>query len=101
MRKEEPLGYSGTRSGQMEELLAPARPFRRPTGVKVVKVHEVGIKVILIAIGLKVQTPGTESYYRALKIAGGRENMIPAKDFTSFDVKVLDNVIRELCQEVY
>ncbi|KAK6739326.1 hypothetical protein RB195_021017 [Necator americanus] len=33
-RKEEPLGYSGMRPGQMEELLAPARPVRRPTGVK-------------------------------------------------------------------
>ncbi|KAK6734881.1 hypothetical protein RB195_018208 [Necator americanus] len=38
-RKEEPLGYSGTRSGQMEELLAPARPVRRSTGVKVIKVN--------------------------------------------------------------
>ncbi|KAK6765536.1 hypothetical protein RB195_025443 [Necator americanus] len=34
MRKEEPLGESGTRWGQMEELLAPARPVRRSTGVK-------------------------------------------------------------------
>ncbi|KAK6736843.1 hypothetical protein RB195_019500 [Necator americanus] len=34
-RKEELLGYSGMRSGQMEELLAPARPVRRSTGVKV------------------------------------------------------------------
>ncbi|KAK6765546.1 hypothetical protein RB195_025450 [Necator americanus] len=33
-RREEPLGNSGTRSGQMEELLAPARPVRRSTGVK-------------------------------------------------------------------
>ncbi|KAK6760413.1 hypothetical protein RB195_021760 [Necator americanus] len=32
-----PLGDSGTRSGQMEELLAPARPVRRSTGVKVIK----------------------------------------------------------------
>ncbi|KAK6763253.1 hypothetical protein RB195_023823 [Necator americanus] len=37
MRKEEPLGDSGMRSGQMEELLASARPLRRSTGVKEIK----------------------------------------------------------------
>ncbi|KAK6739655.1 hypothetical protein RB195_008260 [Necator americanus] len=36
-RKEEPLGYSGTRSGQMEELLAPPRPVRRSTRVEVIE----------------------------------------------------------------
>ncbi|KAK6764273.1 hypothetical protein RB195_024551 [Necator americanus] len=36
-RKEEPLDDSGTRSGQMGELLAPARPVRRSTGVKVIE----------------------------------------------------------------
>ncbi|KAK6763244.1 hypothetical protein RB195_023814 [Necator americanus] len=41
MRKEEPLGDSGMRSGQMEELLASARPLRRSTGVKVIKVIKV------------------------------------------------------------
>ncbi|KAK6763254.1 hypothetical protein RB195_023823 [Necator americanus] len=41
MRKEEPLGDSGMRSGQMEELLASARPLRRSTGVKEIKVIKV------------------------------------------------------------
>ncbi|KAK6764993.1 hypothetical protein RB195_025071 [Necator americanus] len=39
--KEEPLGYSGTRPGQMKELLAPARPVQRSTGVKVIKVESI------------------------------------------------------------
>ncbi|KAK6740998.1 hypothetical protein RB195_009071 [Necator americanus] len=34
MPKDELLGNSGTRSGQMEELLAPPRPARRETGIK-------------------------------------------------------------------
>ncbi|KAK6736143.1 hypothetical protein RB195_019052 [Necator americanus] len=45
-RKEEPLGYSGAQSGQMEELLAPARPVRRSTGVKVIEVIKGGCSAI-------------------------------------------------------
>ncbi|KIH67519.1 hypothetical protein ANCDUO_02147 [Ancylostoma duodenale] len=38
---QNPLDDSGTREGQMEELLAPARYIRRSTGVKRWKLHVV------------------------------------------------------------
>ncbi|EYC00312.1 hypothetical protein Y032_0116g554 [Ancylostoma ceylanicum] len=64
-------------------------------------IHDLGIRVILIAVGPNTLRPGNRDYQNAVRIAGGRENMIPAKDFQSFDTNVLQQVLKELCREVY
>ncbi|EYC00347.1 hypothetical protein Y032_0116g572 [Ancylostoma ceylanicum] len=56
---------------------------------------------VLIAVGPNVLAPGLETYDNAVRIAGGRENMIPAKDFQNFDTNVLQQVLKEFCREVY
>ncbi|KAK6749172.1 hypothetical protein RB195_001650 [Necator americanus] len=63
-RKEEPLGDYGTRLGQMEELLAPARPVRRSTGVKVIKMiyHTHTIHTIQVS-GVSIHLGSVNAFY--------------------------------------
>ncbi|EYC00329.1 hypothetical protein Y032_0116g565 [Ancylostoma ceylanicum] len=65
------------------------------------QIHNLGIQVVLIAVGPSIIAPGYSAYDRAVTIAGGRENMIFAKDFQSFDTNVLNHVLKELCRELY
>ncbi|EYC00345.1 hypothetical protein Y032_0116g572 [Ancylostoma ceylanicum] len=74
---------------------------QHPQKVEAKKIHDLGIQVVLIAVGPNVLAPGLETYDNAVRIAGGRENMIPAKDFQNFDTNVLQQVLKEFCREVY
>ncbi|KAK6742724.1 hypothetical protein RB195_010159 [Necator americanus] len=59
---EEPLGYSGTRSEQIEELLAPAQIVRRQKGVKVIKVNIKGFAAHFLIL--------SHSWYDAFNVPG-------------------------------
>ncbi|KAL6744265.1 hypothetical protein Aduo_017216 [Ancylostoma duodenale] len=64
-------------------------------------IHDHGIQVVLIAVGNDVLNSRSGAYSRAVTIAGGRQHMIHARDFKSFDTTVLQQVLNDLCREVY
>ncbi|EYC00359.1 hypothetical protein Y032_0116g576 [Ancylostoma ceylanicum] len=71
------------------------------TATRMRSIHDLGIQVVLIAVGSDVLNPRTYAYLNAMTIAGGRENMIAARSFQSFDTNVLQKVLKELCRVVY
>ncbi|KAK6758354.1 hypothetical protein RB195_015895 [Necator americanus] len=64
-------------------------------------IRDQGIKILLIAVGSRVQATGSNEYERALNIAGGVENIIPVNDFESLTLQVQMKILREFCTEVY